>query len=141
MRKRHWFFLVGLVVLVAWTITGCSLLGVSIDQRVSMFFTDLNGDRTKVYQNLDPDSTIYTAVGQTTTIWDNNFEVAGEPYSYTITSTAPYSASGVNITISGQAGAGGTYKFVFVDRVSGFDNYYISDIRSEPNDKSMFDLP
>ncbi|HET6485613.1 MAG TPA: hypothetical protein VFH83_04290 [Spirochaetia bacterium] len=143
MKTRHWLFLVGLVVLVAWTITGCSLLGVSIDSRISMFFSDLNGDRTKAYLNLDPNSTTYGTVGQTTTVWDSNFPVADEPFSYTITSTAPYSASGVSITISGLAASGGSYLFIFVNRGSTFDNYCISDIRSVAGSTttSIFGLP
>ena len=130
MKTRHWLFLVAIAALVAWTVTGCSLLGVSIDSRISMFFSDLNSNRANANENLDPSSPIHNSVGATADFWNIHFPQADGQLTDTITSSTPYNAAGVILDITSSLGGTlGTYEFVFVDRgTSPLDNYYISDI-------------
>jgi len=61
MKARNILAILVGTALLAWALTSCNLLGISIDQRVADFQNDLNTpDRSNAYQNFDPNMTEYS---------------------------------------------------------------------------------
>jgi hypothetical protein len=60
MKTRHIVAMLVGASLVALAIVSCTPAGISIDQRVSDFQSDLNtSDRASAYQDFDPNDTLY----------------------------------------------------------------------------------
>jgi hypothetical protein len=98
--KRKAILLALLVVAVGWLsyLTGCSLLGVSVDDRVMQFLADINdSDRSQVYLNFHPDILDYSGI-QVAAFWDGHFPYANAPYS--ISALVTGDPANVTFTIS-----------------------------------------
>jgi hypothetical protein len=78
----RWVLLAAVVVLA---LGGCSLVGISVEDRVAQFLEDLNSpDRSQIYLNFHPTLTAdYGALqGGTLVAWDTVFPISGYvPYS------------------------------------------------------------
>ncbi|MGD0724192.1 MAG: hypothetical protein ABSB63_01365 [Spirochaetia bacterium] len=121
------------LLIVAATATmllfSCALKSTSIDERISDFFTSLNGDRTDTYTNLDPSTAAYS-LAKPFGFWDTPFPVGSEPYTYSGLNTTP--SSDVTMTISDKTSSMGVYHFVMVNIGTTSDNWVISDIQAPP---------
>jgi hypothetical protein len=63
MKTRHIVAMLVGASLVALAIVSCTPAGISIDQRVSDFQSDLNtSDRASAYQDFDPNDTLYSSL-------------------------------------------------------------------------------
>jgi hypothetical protein len=104
MKARSTVVLLVLAVLLTVMLVSCELAPVSIAQRIQNFQASLNGDRTKAYKNLHPDSSAYTVVGATTDLWDLKFPTADIPYTISNLPADP-NADPANVTaiITGSA--------------------------------------
>lgn len=134
MKPRHLVALAVLVVFAGAFIVGCSMLGTSIDVRITDFVNSINSDRANTYTNLVSGSAAYTANQGQTALWDTHFPASDGTYTATITSTAPYDAAGVlvDITPSG-TGIAKHCEFVLTNTGSIFEDWYISDILVQTN--------
>jgi hypothetical protein len=129
MKARHSIALVILVLATGVLIVSCGFLGTSIDTRISTFVDSLNNDKTLTYKNLVPGSAIALANTGVSTLWDIYFPSSEGPFTYTMVSQAPYTASDVELSIT----FGGTsitkqYKLVMQNSGSYIEDWYISNI-------------
>jgi hypothetical protein len=119
MKLRHVLKLAGIAVLTVAAVVSCSLLGMSITDRVGSFQTDLNSaDRSSIYTNFDSANTSdYNALKSASTIIDQIFPVLGTgdtPYALAITNESNPS-TGVLVTVTGgPALFGGTHHLKLV---------------------------
>ncbi len=98
-------------------LAACSLLGVSVDERVNRFLADINnGDYGQVYLNFDPNILDWPGI-QVAAFWDTKFPPGNAPFS--IASLASSDPSNVTFTISAAAFATKNVKFVM--QKSGMD--------------------
>ena len=80
MRVRHFLFLLGIAVVLAAGVAGCSLFGfVSISDRITQFQNDLNNsDRSNIYQDFHPTSTSdYNALKSSSATLDSVLPAVG----------------------------------------------------------------
>jgi hypothetical protein len=132
MKTRHLIALAVLVAAIGLFAVGCGFLdlGTSISTRIDDFVTSLNTDMTATYENLVPGSSIRTATTGDATFWEVWFPAAEGPYEYTILSTTPLSASGVEVQITSTVTTlSTTYLVVLQDTGEYYSDYYISDIQ------------
>ena len=99
----RWLVLAAVLVLA---IVGCDLLGVSVQDRVSLFLADLNStDRSDIYLNFHPALTVdYSALqGGAFPDWSTLFPTGGNiPYSINNLDTAdPGNVTGDFVSING----------------------------------------
>jgi len=96
--KISWILL--LVFTIGWLFygVGCTLLGVSVEDRVLQFVSDINSsDRSQVYLNFHP--AIFNMAGaQDVATWETQFPVAKIPY--TISFLVTNDPSNVTFTIT-----------------------------------------
>jgi hypothetical protein len=110
--KRKTILLILLIAAIGWLsyLTGCSLLGVSVDDRVMQFVSDINdSDRSQVYLNFHPDILDYSGI-QVAAFWDGHFPYANAPYSISALSTG--NPANVTFTISDSGAISKNVKFV-----------------------------
>ncbi len=84
--KRKTFLLLLLVLAAGWLsyLTGCMLLGVSVEDRVARFVSDINDiNRGQVYQNFHPGISDM-AGAQDVAFWQTQFPVAKIPYTMSL---------------------------------------------------------
>ena len=114
-----------LVVAVATVILfSCSLLPVSIEQRINDFINDLNSNRVNAYLNLDPGISAYGNTRGSSTYWDLTFGT-DVPFTYNPDPAVP-SGQTVTITIYAHAGTDlGAYTFSMVNIGTVSDNWVI----------------
>jgi hypothetical protein len=125
MSKTLRLLLLALLALGTALILSCGPPPVTIDDRVNMFITSLNGNRTDTYTHTDPSATLY-APARTSTFWDALFPPVAEPYS--VSGLNSSNSSAVTMTINSGAGSI-AYTFVMVNaKVTGSDNWLISKI-------------
>lgn len=133
MKTTSRILLFALLALATELILSCAPPPVTIDDRVSMFITSLNGSRTDTYTNCDPNASQYAAA-KAASFWNALFAQPG-----------PYSAAGVNTSNSAAvtltiywSGGSGAYTFAMVnDRSAGSDNWLISKI-TDPSPTVVF---
>jgi hypothetical protein len=118
-----------LFIVAAVLLSGCFLLPVSIDQRINDFVSDLSGNRTNAYMNLDPGTSAYSNA-KAAGFWDATVFGNNPPYSHG--SLNVVSSSDVECTISDASVSLGTFQFVMVNIGTGIDNWVINDIRTPP---------
>jgi len=129
MKTRHLVAFAVLAVIAAVFMAGCSILGTSIEARITSFVDGLNGDRTQVYTNLDTSIPAYAANQGQTSLWDAQFPSTDGTYSDIVTSPAPLDPSGVLVDITASISTlTKSYKFVLKNNGSIFDDYAITDI-------------
>ncbi len=114
-----------LILLVALTalLGSCSIASVSIADRISMFVSSLNTDRSTTSQNLDP-----ATVAPTPTQWNSFFGTQYEPYAFSPNppnNTSDPNNVQTNIIGSGSSGWNFAYKFVMVNVGTGSDDWRI----------------
>ncbi len=91
----------------------CMLASVSINDRISLFVSSLNSDRSTTNENLDPQIVAPTPGG-----WDSFFGTSFEPYAYSPDPPTTYSSSDAETVITGSGGSHWgpyLYKFVMVN--------------------------
>jgi len=104
--------LAGLAAMLALAFWGCSLLGVSIEDRVYAFVAGLNGDRSTLYQNFHPTETsYYPAILAAPAYFDILFPPG--PPDYTISGLDTSDPRNVTASIDGPAGFGGPLAITF----------------------------
>ncbi len=127
--KPRYIVLVVVVAAVTGLLAGCDLLGVTIDQRVTAFTTDLNSTtRTSAYLNFHPTLTAsYDALKDGVTI-TNLFPVpdgTGSAYDLQITDKSNPS-TGVLVTVTGgPTSYGGTHHLILVMATTGTSDWRI----------------
>ena len=105
--------LVGLTAALALAFWGCSLLGVSIEDRVYRFVAGLNGDRSTLYQDFHPTETAYYPAIMASAVYFNIVFPPGPP-DYTISGLNTSDPRNVTATIDGGgAGFGGPLPITF----------------------------
>jgi hypothetical protein len=114
-----------LVVAMATVILfSCSVLPVSIEQRINDFINDLNGNRTNAYMDLDPNIGTYGTTRGSSTFWNVQFGT-NVPFTYTPNPAVP---SGQTVTIDIRDHSGtllDTYTFTMVNAGTVSDNWVI----------------
>ena len=103
----------------------CSLSSTSITDRLSDFFSTLNGDRSETHKDLDPAIAAYSTADAG--FWETHFPAGNEPYSYTAPNTG--TPTDVTTTISDKTGTIGLWHFDMVNTgSSSSENWVIHDI-------------
>ncbi|OHD74439.1 MAG: hypothetical protein A2V99_06890 [Spirochaetes bacterium RBG_16_67_19] len=129
--KRKLVRLLLLLLAIGWLFYGvsCSLLGVSIEDRVQQFVSDMNEtDRSDVYLNFHPD--IFNMAGaQDPDTWETNFPVLKIPYTYSALNTSD--PLNVTFTVINTDGLHWSIRF----EVEKLDNdWMISEMYKDPGD-------
>jgi len=103
MNARHIATILIGAGLAAWALTSCNLAGVSIDQRISDFQSDLNtSDRANVYQDFHPDQTKeYNALKNPSVSGFNTLFPPGPTFSLSVVDESNPSAGVVVLVSSG----------------------------------------
>ncbi len=117
---------IALLVAAAMAMTflfSCSLSPTSIKDRLSDFFSTLNGDRSETHKDLDPAISAYSTADAT--FWEIHFPAADKPYTYTSPDTS--TPSDVTTTITSNAGSN-PWHFEMVNIGSSSDNWVIHQI-------------
>ncbi len=116
--------LAGALVMV---LSSCSLLSLTITQRIQALEADLNKtDRMNAYLNMHPDSYGFGATAGSGTTWDFKFPTTDIPFSVTGIPADPVGPI-VDCTISGTAF--GPYPIRFEMRLYGESDWRIWDIQ------------
>jgi hypothetical protein len=69
-----------IIVLLIFLFVGCTQKGISIEDRIYRFISDLNNtDRSHVYENFHPDTPKYDLI-KPDSFWEIDFEEGGIPY-------------------------------------------------------------
>lgn len=97
--KRKTVFLLLLAQAILWLsyLAACTLLPISVDDRVSRFLDDLNGDRSTMYLNFHPDILLYEDV-KDPLFWDAIFSEGEIPYSISTLDTSDPSSVTFTLT-------------------------------------------
>ena len=117
--KRKTVLVLLLVAAVGWLsyLSGCSLLGVSVEDRVAQFVSDLNdSDRSNMYLNFRPGINDYIGI-QDPAYWDSLLDYLDAPYSET--GLASGDPSNVTFTLNDSSPGARAVRFV-MEKV-GFD--------------------
>jgi hypothetical protein len=130
MKTRKRIALLIVAAIATTLLFSCAPKSVSIEERISDFFTSLNGDRTDTYTNLDPSTAAYST-GRAAGFWTLPFGAqAAAPFTYSPNPPVTTDPSNVVLTVSDNGGIiAPDYKFVMVNIGSGSDNWVISDIQ------------
>ena len=125
---KHFIVSFALVGLITFTLVSCDLLGVSKEQRVTMFLDDLNlSARNNMYLNFDPSSTLYGGIDDV--FFYTHFPTESIPYYLT---NQNFDTDPVTATIMGQTSTGNDFspaplEIRFTMTQDGFD-WYISEL-------------
>jgi hypothetical protein len=113
--KRKIVLRILLILAIGWLsyLAGCSLLGVSVEERVTRFLADINqSDRSQVYLNFDPD--IHDYGGIVAAFWDTHLPYDVAPYS--ISALVTNDPANVTFTITDKDASNLYVKFVMNQR-------------------------
>jgi len=116
--KRKTVLLILLILAVVWLsyLTGCMLLGVSVDDRVVQFVAGINdSDRSGVYLNFHPDILDYGGI--VASFWETHFPYGNAPY----TISALVTSDPLNVTFTISDNAAGSWNVKFVMEQLGMD--------------------
>lgn len=104
-RKRPVIIFLAFIGLITATLFSCDLLGVSKEQRVTMFLDDLNlSDRSNMYLNFDSSITLYGGIDDG--FFHTHFPTDSIPYNLT---NQNFDVDPVTATIMGQTGTGNDF--------------------------------
>ena len=116
------FAIIGLITV---TLVSCSLLGISKEQRVTMFLDDLNlSDRSNMYLNFDPSITLYGGIDDP--FFQIHFPIESIQYYLT---NQNFNSDPITATIMGQTAdfSVAPLEIRFTMTQDGFD-WYISEL-------------
>jgi hypothetical protein len=111
-----------LIAIATTFLTTCSLAPVSITDRINMFISSLNGDRSKTWENLDPN--LPNPSSFDANYWGTYFAVADEPFVFASTNGTS-NALDVEGNISGTTYGPILHKFIMVNIGTGSDDWRI----------------
>ena len=98
MRNRNILVILITSTFVMWTIASCNMGGVTIDQRIADFQSDLNTpDRSSAYQDFDPNMTDYSEL-KSGSFFLTDFPVPPSNYTLSVISESNTSAVIVQVT-------------------------------------------
>jgi len=129
MNKGFRFFLLIAIATIVGVLTTCSQqTPTSISDRINMFITSLNGDRTNTWQNLG--SSVPNPSAFDANYWNTQFAPADEPFSFSGTNGTS-NPSDVEGNITGTNYPSLLHKFVMENDGSGTDNWKIQSIQHQ----------
>lgn len=116
--------------ILLFNLTGCDLLGVSIEKRIGYFLDDLNNNRSNAITNFHPTETVdYGAISGVPSFWDTDFPIGdGTPYTLAVINDSD--PLNVIATVNGPSifgGGSGTDELKFVMIADG-TNWLIEEL-------------